>query len=80
MPEDETPLQPPDDDSDCFAVLGVSESATIEEIRQAYKDLIKQNHLDRVHNMSPVLRKFAESQTKMINRAYQQALTSTPLH
>jgi DnaJ-domain-containing protein 1 len=75
--EDVTPLQPAD--SGCFAVLGLSESATIEEIRQAYKALIKQNHPDRVHNMSPALRKFAESQTKMLNTAYRQALTSISL-
>jgi DnaJ-domain-containing protein 1 len=67
MREGDTPLQPADDNCDWFAVLGVSESATIEAIRQAYKALIKQNHPDRVHNMSPALRKFAESQTKMIN-------------
>jgi DnaJ-domain-containing protein 1 len=80
VPENDTPLQPADDSSDCFAVLGVSQSATIEEIRQAYKVLVKQNHPDRVHNMSPALRKFAESQTKMINTAYRQALTSMPVH
>jgi len=71
---------PADDKRDCFAVLGVSNSATVEEIRQAYKTLIKQNHPDRVHNMSPALRKLAESQTQMINTAYQQALTALPLH
>lgn len=76
---DDAPLQPADDNQDCFAVLGVPTSATVEEIRQAYKELIKQNHPDRVHYMSPALRKFAETQTKMINVAYQRALTSTPL-
>ena len=62
------------DDRTWFAVLGLSESATIEEIRNAYKALIKQNHPDRVHDMSPVLRRLAESETKMINTAYRQAL------
>lgn len=79
-PEAVTSPLPADDDRDCFAVLGVSDSATVEEIRQAYKTLIKQNHPDRVHDMSPALRKFAESQTQMINTAYQQALTAMPLH
>ncbi len=79
VPEEDAPLQPVDDTSNCFAVLGVSESATIEEIRRAYKALVKQNHPDRVHNMSPALREFAESQTKIINTAYQRALASMPL-
>ena len=40
----------------------------------AYKVLIKQNHPDRVHDMSPALIRLAESETKKINAAYQQAL------
>ncbi len=80
VPEEDAPLQPLDDNSNCFAVLGVSASATIEEIRRAYKTLIKQNHPDRVHNLSPALREFAESETKIINTAYQRALTSMPLN
>jgi DnaJ-domain-containing protein 1 len=80
LPEAGTLPLPADDKRDCFAVLGVANSATVEEIRQAYKTLIKQNHPDRVHNMSPALRKFAESQTQMINTAYQQALTAVPMH
>lgn len=67
-------------DHNCFAVLGISESATIDEVRLAYKTLIKQNHPDRLHNMSPALRELAESQTKVINVAYQEALSSMPLH
>ena len=33
-------------------VLGLSQSATMEEVKEAYKALIKQNHPDRVHGMS----------------------------
>ena len=62
------------DDLTWFAILGLSELAKIEEIRNAYKTLIKQNHPDRVHDMSPALRKLAELETKMINAAYRQAL------
>jgi hypothetical protein len=79
LSEEDTPPLQPDGNRNCFAVLGLAESATVDEVRQAYKALIKQNHPDRVHNMSPTLRKLAESQTKMINAAYQQALTSIPL-
>jgi hypothetical protein len=57
-----------------YSVLGLSEAASIEEVRMAYKVLIKQNHPDRVHDMSPALLRLAESETKKINSAYQQAL------
>ena len=57
-----------------FAVLGLSSAATIEDVKDAYKTLIKQNHPDRVHGMSPVFRMLAEVETKKINAAYRQAL------
>jgi hypothetical protein len=57
-----------------FAVLGLSPVATIEDVKDAYKTLIKQNHPDRVHGMSPVFRMLAEAETKKINAAYRQAL------
>jgi hypothetical protein len=62
----------------CFAILGLSETATIEDIKQAYKALIKQNHPDRVHGMSPAFRKLAEAETKKLNAAYQEALITAP--
>ena len=61
-----------------FAVLGLSPTATIEDVRQAYKTLIKQNHPDRVHGMAPVFRALAEAETKRINAAYRQALACLP--
>ena len=61
-----------------FAVLGLSSTATIEDVRQAYKTLIKQNHPDRVHGMAPVFRALAEAETKKINAAYRQALARLP--
>ena len=63
---------------DWFAVLGLSSAATIEDVRQAYKTLIKQNHPDRVHGMAPVFRALAEAETKKINAAYRQALACLP--
>ena len=60
----------------CFATLGVSASATVEEVKEAYKRLIKQNHPDRVHDMSPVFRRLAEAETKKLNVALRQALLS----
>ena len=61
-------------DNRWFAVLGLSPTATIEEVKQAYKVLIKQNHPDRVYGMSPTFRKLAEAEAKKINAAYQHAL------
>jgi hypothetical protein len=57
-----------------FDVLGVSSAATIDDVKQAYKALVKQNHPDRVHGMSPVFRELAEAETKRINVAYAEAL------
>jgi hypothetical protein len=61
-----------------FAVLGLTSAATIEDVRDAYKTLIKQNHPDRVHGMAPVFRALAEAETKRINAAYRQALLCIP--
>jgi DnaJ-like protein len=61
---------------DWFTVLGLSQSATIEEVKAAYRALIKQNHPDRVHGMSPIYRQLAERRTQEINAAYRQALVT----
>jgi hypothetical protein len=58
----------------CFVVLGVSPSATIDEVKQAYKVQVKQNHPDRVHDMSPAFKELAEAETKKLNAAYEEAL------
>jgi DnaJ-class molecular chaperone len=49
-------------------------TATIQEVKQAYKTLIRQNHPDRVQGMSPAFKSLAETETKKINAAYRQAL------
>jgi DnaJ domain len=68
-----------DNDGDTwFAVLGLSPSATIEEVKEAYKSLIKQSHPDRVHGMAQAFVTLAETKTKKLNAAYQHALFSLP--
>jgi hypothetical protein len=64
----------PDDRRSCFEVLGVSSSATLEDVRQAYRALIKQTHPDRVQDMSPIIKQIAEAETKKLNIAYTEAL------
>ena len=55
------------------AVLGLPETATIREVKEAYKVLIKQNHPDLVHDMSPAFKTLAELETKKINAADRKA-------
>jgi hypothetical protein len=63
-------------EEDWIRILGVPESATIEEVKEAYRTLIKQNHPDRVQGMSQAFKKLAEVETKKINAAYRQALSA----
>jgi DnaJ-domain-containing protein 1 len=69
-PESPEPIE----DGRWHAVLGVLPSATLEEIKQAYKMQIKKNHPDRVHDMSASFVKLAEAETKKLNAAYAEAL------
>jgi hypothetical protein len=73
----------PDDatltDGHWIKILGVSEAATVEDVKEAYKALIKQNHPDRVQGMSPAFKELAEAETKKINAAYRKALNSASL-
>jgi DnaJ domain len=58
-----------------FTVLGLSPTATIEEVKEAYKRLVKQNHPDRLNGMAPALQRLAETETKRLNAAFRHALT-----
>jgi hypothetical protein len=64
------------DQSHWSMVLGVSPAATLDEVKQAYKNLIKKNHPDRVNDMSASFIRLAEAETKKLNAAYAEALTS----
>jgi hypothetical protein len=62
------------EDYQWFSVLDVLPSATIEEVKQAYKTLVKRNHPDRVQDMSASFVRLAEAETKKLNAAYEEAL------
>ena len=64
----------PDAEEFCFAVLGVEPPTTIEQVRAAYRKRIKQSHPDRLHDVSPSIKTFAEDETKRLNAAFQEAL------
>jgi DnaJ-like protein len=55
--------------TDCFRALGVASDASWEQVRQAYKDLVRVWHPDRFHS-DPQLRDRAEQQLQRINEAY----------
>ena len=57
-----------------FEVLKVSRDASIEEIRAAYKSLIRQYHPDRVEPLGEELKILAEEKSKEINAAYEAGL------
>jgi len=55
----------------CFETLELPKDSSIEDVRQAYKDLVNIWHPDRVGN-NPRLKKKAEEKLKDINIAYKE--------
>jgi DnaJ-domain-containing protein 1 len=56
-----------------WKVLGVSPTATPQEIRSAYRARMQESHPDKVAHLSPALRKAADKEAKRINEAYERA-------
>ena len=56
-------------------VLGLPADASLDEIREAYRRLMSQYHPDKVASLGRELRELAESKSKEIGVAYQEALT-----
>jgi curved DNA-binding protein CbpA len=55
----------------CYEILEVNKSATPDQVKQAYKDLVNIWHPDRVSN-NPRLKQKAEDKLKEINTAYEK--------
>ena len=54
-----------------YTVLGISPSATDEEVKKAYRDMAKKNHPDLVSNLGDEVREAAEKKFQEINAAYE---------
>src|SRR5574344_2159727 len=53
----------------CYRLLGITVSATLEDIKKAYKEKLKYYHPDR-HADNPVLLKVATDKTRQVVEAY----------
>ncbi len=58
--------------SDPYEILGVLRSASIDEVKRAYRELIKLYHPDRVHGLGAELQDLARVKTAAINTAYEE--------
>ncbi|MBZ0182188.1 MAG: DnaJ domain-containing protein [Melioribacteraceae bacterium] len=55
-----------------YSILGLSNDASIDEIKKAYKTLISKYHPDKFANLSVEFQEIAERKSKEINEAYSQ--------
>ena len=60
----------PDLTSEAFATLGLARGATAAEIKQAWRNLSKEHHPDRVTHLGEEFRRVAEERMRKINAAY----------
>jgi DnaJ-domain-containing protein 1 len=58
---------------DWYEVLEVPPTATLDEIRAAYRGKVMQYHPDRVEALGPEFKRLAETRTREINRAFEIA-------
>ena len=55
-----------------YEILGVSQHATLDEIKHAYRQLAAQYHPDKVSHLGNEFRELAEKRFKEIQEAYQE--------
>ena len=60
-----------DEAGDAFEILGLSLDATNDEIKKAYRQLVKMHHPDLFHNESEAQQKIAEERFLKIQKAYE---------
>lgn len=61
---------------DPYKVLGLTSSATEDEVKKAYRRLAMKYHPDKVEGMGEEVKKNAEAQFREINEAYEQIKTA----
>ena len=68
------PAEPsrPVTENEAFALLGVGQGCTPDELAHAYHLTMSQWHPDKLENMAPELKDYATRQTQRINEAYQK--------
>jgi DnaJ-domain-containing protein 1 len=55
---------------DCFAILGLADNSSPDEIKSAYRKKMREYHPDKVANLGIKLKEIADGETKRINSAY----------
>lgn len=59
-----------EDGAQAYFVLGLHPAATRQEVKTAYRKLMKEHHPDKAAGFSPVQKKLMEERAREINRAY----------
>ena len=55
-----------------YKILEIDRTATIPEIKKAYRTMVKKYHPDKLQQMDEVYRKGAEEKFKKVQEAYEQ--------
>ncbi len=55
-----------------YEILGVNSNSSVEDIKKAYKQKMKEYHPDRLENFAEELRDLAVKKTKEINKSYEE--------
>lgn len=73
-PADAPGGEEPTREASWFEVLGVTPSASVNEIKTAYRERAQRYHPDRVEGLGVEIREMAELKMKELNAAYNTAL------